>query len=51
MPTIFIILIGIGLIGTGFGFGMLVERLNWNKLIEQGKLPRPGQYRFNTAQD
>ncbi len=49
--TIFLYaLISFGLIGTGFGFGIFVERLNWNKLIQEGKLSRPGQYRRATQQ-
>jgi len=49
--TIFLFaFIFIGLIGMGFGFGMFVERSNWNKLIQEGKLPRPGQYRRPTQQ-
>lgn len=28
----------------GFGLGLFFERLRWNRLIREGKLPRPGQY-------
>lgn len=45
METLLINLIALCLIGVGVGIGMLIERRQWNKLIEEGKLPRPGQHR------
>lgn len=50
MTTFLFALIFIGLIGMGFGFGMFVERMSWNKLIQEGKLPRPGQHHSATQQ-
>ena len=48
MTPILFILLAIGLLGVGFGFGVFFERLNWNKLIRDGKLPRPSQHRTAT---
>lgn len=29
--------------GISFAFGILYERDRWSRLIEEGKLPKPGQ--------
>jgi hypothetical protein len=41
--AIFVVLINVLGVLCGIAVGMQLERRNWNKLIEEGKLPKPGQ--------
>lgn len=41
MITLAVVSFAIGIGGSCYGLGQYVERLKWNKLIWEGKLPKP----------
>lgn len=41
LPAIIFVVIIIGVGAAGFLFGRTAERLDWNKLIDDGLIPKP----------
>lgn len=45
IPTPILVLMPLGMLITGMLLGALIERFRWNKLIRDGRLPRPRDIR------